>query len=130
MVGGGGVPVTRNANDKLVNVEAVIDKDRSSRLLAEGIGADAFIILTDVNAVATRFGHPDSQDIRCATPEGMDQFDFASGSMGPKVEAAVQFARNTGKMAAIGSLNEAADILTSDSGTVIREDASQPIAFY
>ena len=128
--GGGGVPVTRTAEGTLEGVEAVIDKDRASRVLAEGIEADAFIILSDVEAVATNFGHPDSKDIRCATPEAMDQFGFAAGSMGPKVEAATQFVRNGGKMAAIGSLEYAAEILTSDSGTVIRNDVTGGVTYY
>ncbi|OED44940.1 carbamate kinase [Endozoicomonas sp. (ex Bugula neritina AB1)] len=128
--GGGGVPVTQSPEGELQNVEAVIDKDRSSRLLAEGIGADAFLILTDVPAVATDFGHPDSKNIRCATPEAMDQFNFVAGSMGPKVESVVEFVRNGGKMAAIGSLDQAVEILTSDSGTVIRQDVTGDIKFY
>ena len=128
--GGGGVPVHHNSYGKLEGIEAVIDKDRATRLLAEGLDADAFLILTDVSAVATNFKQPDSQDIRTATPEAMDRFDFASGSMGPKVEAAKDFVRNTGKIAAIGSLEYAADILTSDSGTVIRNDVSRNITFY
>ena len=128
--GGGGVPVCRNSFGELEGVEAVIDKDRATRLLAEGLKADAFLILTDVSAVATKFGQPDSKDIHTATPAAMDQFDFASGSMGPKVESVVDFVRNTGKMAAIGSLEQAADILTSDAGTVIREDVSRGIIYY
>ncbi|MDD7804081.1 MAG: carbamate kinase [Endozoicomonas sp. (ex Botrylloides leachii)] len=128
--GGGGVPVTRTAEGQLEGIEAVIDKDRASRVLAEGINADAFIILTDVKAVATRFGHPDSRDIRCATPEVMDTFGFANGSMGPKVEAATQFVRNGGKMAAIGSLEYAAEILTRHSGTVICNDLVGGVSYY
>ena len=128
--GGGGVPVTRDAENKLHGVEAVIDKDRASRVLAEGLQADVFLILTDVHAVATHFGQPDSREIHQATPETMAQFDFAAGSMGPKVEAAIQFVRNGGKMAGIGSLEEAASILTSDSGTVIRNDARAGISYY
>ncbi|OED41452.1 carbamate kinase [Endozoicomonas sp. (ex Bugula neritina AB1)] len=128
--GGGGVPVSRNSEGHLEGVEAVIDKDRATRLLAEGLEADAFLILTDIKAVATRFGQPDSEEIHSATPEMMETFDFASGSMGPKVEAVIQFVRNTGKMAAIGSLDQAADILTSDSGTVIRNDVSGNIQYY
>ncbi|PJE78005.1 Carbamate kinase 1 [invertebrate metagenome] len=98
--------------------------------MAEGLHADAFIILTDVEAVATAFGKPESKNIHWATPAGMDQFDFAAGSMGPKVESVVQFVRNGGKMAAIGSLDNAAAILTGDSGTVIRPDVKDDIAFY
>ncbi len=128
--GGGGVPVMRTAEGQLKGVEAVIDKDRASRVLAEGIEADAYIILSDVEAVATNFGQPDSRDIRCATPDAMDEFGFAAGSMGPKVEAATQFVRNGGKMAAIGSLEYAAEILTSDSGTVIRNDVTGGVTYY
>ena len=128
--GGGGVPVTRDSSGKLEGIEAVIDKDRASRVLAEGLEADAFLILTDVRAVATNFGQPDSQDIRCATPEAMTALNFAAGSMGPKVEAAVAFVRNGGKMAAIGSLEQAAEILTRDSGTVITNDVKDGISYY
>lgn len=128
--GGGGVPVASDSSGKLKGVEAVIDKDRASRLLAEGLEADAFLILTDVQAVATNFGQPDSKDIRCATPEAMTALNFAAGSMGPKVEAAVAFVRNGGKMAAIGSLMQAAEILTMDSGTVITNDVSSGISYY
>lgn len=128
--GGGGVPVARNSSGELEGIEAVIDKDRASRVLAEGLEADAFLILTDVQAVATNFGQPDSQDIRCATPEAMEALNFAAGSMGPKVEAAVAFVRNGGKMAAIGSLAQAAEILTQDSGTVITNDVDGGISYY
>ncbi|MFK0573346.1 carbamate kinase [Endozoicomonas sp.] len=128
--GGGGVPVMRNSDGQLEGVEAVIDKDRASRLLAEGIEADAYLILTDVAAVATNFGKPDSQDIRRATPEAMEALNFAAGSMGPKVEAVIGFVRNGGKMAAIGSLEQAAEILTSDSGTVISNDVPGGISYY
>ena len=128
--GGGGVPVYKNTAGELEGIEAVIDKDRASRLLAEGLNADAFLILTDVKAVATDFGQPGSRDIHTATPQALGQFNFASGSMGPKIESAVEFVQNTGKIAGIGSLDFAADILTSDSGTVIRNDVSNGISFY
>ena len=128
--GGGSVPVYRTDDGILEGVEAVIDKDRASRMLAEGLEADAFLILTDVSAVATNFGQPDSRDIRRATPEAMDSLNFAAGSMGPKVESVVQFVRNGGKMAAIGSLEEAAEILMSDSGTVISNDVPDGMSFY
>ena len=128
--GGGGVPVRREADGTLVGVEAVIDKDRASRVLAEGIDADALLILSDVTAVATNFGQPDSKNIKCITPDAMDQFNFAAGSMGPKVEACVQFVRNGGRMAAIGSLEYAAEILTGDSGTIIHNDVSGGVSFY
>lgn len=128
--GGGGVPVKRLEGGQLEGVEAVVDKDRASRLLAEGIEADAFLILSDVEAVATNFGHPDSRNIHSVTPEEMDQFNFAAGSMGPKVEAAVQFVRSGGKLAGIGSLEKAAEILTGDSGTVVRNDVAEGIRYY
>ena len=128
--GGGGVPVKRDAEGKLVGVEAVIDKDRASRILAEGIDADALLILSDVEAVATNFGQPDSQNIQYITPDEMDKFNFAAGSMGPKVEACVQFVRNGGKMAAIGSLAKAEKILTGESGTVIRNDVTGGVCYY
>ena len=128
--GGGGVPVTRDAEGKLVPVEAVVDKDRASVVLAEGLEADALLILTDVPAVATNFGQPDSKNIHSATPDVMDSFGFAAGSMGPKVEACCNFVRNGGKMAAIGSLDQAAEILTGDSGTVVRADVRDGVRYY
>ncbi len=128
--GGGGVPVTQDGQGRLTGVEAVIDKDRASRILAEGLEADALLILSDVAAVATNYGQPDSRDIQSITPDQLDTYDFAAGSMGPKVEACAQFVRNGGKMAAIGSLARVSEILTGDAGTVIRQQVKGDVCFY
>ncbi|PVZ71737.1 carbamate kinase [Pelagibaculum spongiae] len=127
--GGGGIPVKR-INGKLEGVEAVIDKDRASRVLARDIGADALLILTDVAAVATQYGDPASQDIRLATPDKMDSFGFSAGSMGPKVEAANGFVRDGGKLSGIGSLEQAAEIIEGLAGTTIKAEVENEIQYY
>jgi carbamate kinase len=117
--GGGGVPVIRHADGTLEGVEAVIDKDLTAALLAQTLGADALLLLTDVAAVETHFGQPGSQTIRAATPAELRIYGFPSGSMGPKVEAACRFVEGTGGLAAIGSLNDAAAVLAGATGTRI-----------
>lgn len=82
--GGGGIPVVRRADGSLVGVQAVIDKDRTAGLLAQEIGADALLLLTDVDAVYFDWGMPSQKAIRRATPARMRQGDFAAGSMGPR----------------------------------------------
>lgn len=117
--GGGGVPVVRHRDGTLDGVEAVIDKDLTASLLAETLGADALLLLTDVAAVETRYGEPGSAPIRRAGAAELRARGFAAGSMGPKVEAACRFAERTGGMAAIGSLTEAADVLAGRAGTLV-----------
>lgn len=115
--GGGGIPVIRQADGSEVGVEAVIDKDRSSALLARLINADCLVMLTDVKSVELGFGTPDARAIRHATPEMLADYEFPAGSMGPKVEAACSFVKETGGFAAIGALDEIAKILTGEAGT-------------
>lgn len=115
--GGGGVPVVRHVDGTLEGVEAVIDKDLTAALLAERLGADALLLLTDVSAVETNYGRADSSPIAVATAAELRSFGFASGSMGPKVEAACRFAERTGGLAAIGSLTDAAAVLAGTTGT-------------
>lgn len=117
--GGGGVPVVEAATGGLAGVEAVIDKDLTAALLAEELGADALVLLTDVHGVETDFGKPGSEIIRQATPAEMRRRDFPAGSMGPKVDAACRFAERTGGIAAIGSLTEAGAVLAGAAGTRI-----------
>ena len=117
--GGGGVPVMRTADGELAGVEAVIDKDLTAALIAEAIGADALLLLTDVAAVSTDFTNPTAPLITRATAPEMRERRFAEGSMGPKVDAACRFVERTGHTAAIGALGHALEILAGTSGTLI-----------
>ncbi|NPC96565.1 carbamate kinase [Nocardioides sp. zg-DK7169] len=117
--GGGGVPVVRDEVGELCGVEAVVDKDLASSVLAEALDADALMVLTDVPAVMKDFGTPDQAPIHRETPPGLRAVTYAAGSMGPKVEAACRFVEVTGGMAAIGSLDEASAILDGKSGTIV-----------
>lgn len=117
--GGGGIPVMRNADADMEGVEAVIDKDRTSALLAVELKADALLLLTDVEAVFRDFDTPDKRAIGDTTPDTLDDLDLAPGSMGPKVAAAASFVRDTGKFAGIGQLSDAQAILESRAGTRI-----------
>lgn len=117
--GGGGVPVVRDEEGKLVGVEAVVDKDLTAAVLAEALEADALLILTDVPAVIANYGQPNAAPISRATPKMMREQDLATGSMGPKVEAACRFVELTGDMAAVGRLEDAAALLEGTTGTII-----------
>ena len=115
--GGGGIPVAQRADGSYVGVEAVIDKDHASALLAAELNAEAFLMLTDVAAVFTGWGTPEQAALGDVTPQKLAALDFAAGSMGPKVQAACDFVIRTGGMAGIGSLDDAADILLHQAGT-------------
>lgn len=122
--GGGGIPVTENPDGTLEGVAAVIDKDFAAELLAEQVGADALLILTEVEKVAIRFGQPDQEDLsRLSLAEAaryVEEGQFGVGSMLPKVEAAMKFVRaNPGKRAIITSLDKALDALDGKTGTVV-----------
>jgi carbamate kinase len=117
--GGGGVPVMTDSSGALRGVEAVVDKDLTSALLARAVDADALLLLTDVEAVIDGFGTPDARPIRQITPAEMRARSFPAGSMGPKVEAACRFAEATGRMAAIGHLDAAPAMLRRSAGTII-----------
>jgi carbamate kinase len=126
--GGGGIPAVYTdepvpAGRRLAGVEAVIDKDLASALLAADLGADALIIATDVDAVYAEWGTPRQRAIRRATPRALAASAFAEGSMGPKVRAACAFVEQTGGFAAIGSIDHAAELLRRDGGTVVSLDA-------
>jgi carbamate kinase len=127
--GGGGIPVMytdapATAGRQLVGVEAVIDKDLASALLAKDLRADALLIVTDVDAVYADWGTPDQRAIRRATPEALAEAEFAAGSMGPKVRAACSFVEQTGGLAAIGSISDTAALLRGEAGTIVTIDAS------
>jgi len=117
--GGGGIPVARATDGTLHGVEAVIDKDLTSGLLAAELGAMELLMLTDVEAVIDGWGTDRPQPIRSTTPSQLRAGGWAAGSMGPKVEAACRFAERTGRPARIGSLDRAAEVLAGLSGTVV-----------
>ena len=119
--GGGGVPVTRGASGVFRGVEAVVDKDLTASLLAQGIEADALLLLTDVAAVQDGYGTPGARPINHATPTELRGRSFPTGSMGPKIEAACRFVERTGKMAAIGQLADAQALLDRKAGTIIAQ---------
>jgi carbamate kinase len=126
--GGGGIPVMYTddpvpAGRQLVGVEAVIDKDLASALLARDLRADALAIVTDVDAVYSDWGTPDQRAIRRATPEALAETEFAAGSMGPKVRAACSFVEQTGGLAAIGSISDTPALLRGEAGTVVTREA-------
>jgi carbamate kinase len=117
--GGGGIPVSVNGGEDLHGVEAVIDKDLAAELLARSLDADVLLMLTDVSAVMDGWGTPEAAPIRKATAAELRAREWASGSMGPKVEAACRFVEATGGTAAIGALEDAHRILAGDAGTIV-----------
>ena len=117
--GGGGVPVIRNEDGHLEGVEAVVDKDLATAVLAQSLEADALLLLTDVPAVYRGYGTTRAQAILRATPAALRREQFPAGSMGPKVEAVCRFVEITGDLAAIGSLTDAERILAGKAGTVV-----------
>lgn len=117
--GGGGVPVIRNEQGHLEGVEAVVDKDLTSSVLAEALEADALLVLTDVPHVVRHFGTPDAEPILRATPAALQRESFPAGSMGPKVDAVCRFVEVTGDMAAIGRLEDAQAIIAGEAGTIV-----------
>lgn len=132
--GGGGIPVVRKPTDERsedrgggeIGIEAVIDKDLASALLAQDLAADALLLLTDVAQVALGFGTDRARGIRRASPAQLAPLvaaEFPPGSMGPKVEAACAFVSATGGFAAIGAIEDAVAICESRLGTRIDRDA-------
>ena len=127
--GGGGIPTMfveepAPAGRRLVGVEAVIDKDRASALLATDLRAGALLIATDVDAVYLGWGTPQPRAVRRAAPEALARESFAAGSMGPKVEAACGFVEHTGGLAGIGSLADVGLMLRGEAGTVVTPAAT------
>jgi carbamate kinase len=126
--GGGGIP-TRYVDEavpagrRLEGVEAVIDKDLASALLAVDLDADLLAIVTDVDATYADWGTPEQRAIRRGTPEALRAHGFAEGSMGPKVLAACQFVERTGKRAVIGSMKDTPALLKGEAGTTVTLEA-------
>ena len=125
--GGGGIPTMYDPAKKrwLTGIEAVIDKDLASELLAEMVDADLFVIATDVKGVFLDWGKPEQRMLEKITPGELKEHPFPAGSMGPKVAAAVQFVERTGKRAAIGSLEDIERIVAGKAGTNVVPD--QPV---
>jgi carbamate kinase len=123
--GGGGIPMVSD-DGRLRGVEAVLDKDLTGALLARTVGADCFVIATDVDAAAIRFGTPEQEWLGAVTPTRLRALvaegHFASGSMGPKVEAGLRFVEQGGARAVITSLNRLRDGLDGAAGTRIEPE--------
>jgi carbamate kinase len=119
--GGGGIPTMYlpDGTRTLVGVEAVIDKDLASLLLTKELDADLFVMATDVDGVYADWGLPTQRKLEWVTPDELRQHPFPAGSMGPKVDAAIQFVEQTGKRAAIGSLEDIAQIVAGRAGTSV-----------
>jgi carbamate kinase len=115
--GGGGIPVVRGADGRMDGVEAVIDKDRTAALLAQSLGADALLMLTDVEAVFSDWGTPEQAVISDTTPRELETMTFAAGSMGPKIASGCAFVRGGGRVSGIGRLEDARAILEGTAGT-------------
>ena len=123
LAGGGGIPVVE-ARDGLEGVEAVVDKDLAAALAAKELGADLFLVLTDVPAVMTDFGTPDQRALGEVSVSDLESHDFPAGSMGPKVEAVCEFVRRTGSRAAIGSLDDVLAVMDGAAGTQVTSSGS------
>ena len=124
--GGGGIPVRRGPEGQLHGVEAVIDKDATAALLAQNLAAEALLLLTDVPAVELDYGTPNARSIDRISARELEELQFPSGSMGPKVAAACRFVRGTHHVAAIGRLEDAAEVLAGTAGTTIYDGTLQP----
>lgn len=120
--GGGGIP-TAYRDGKLYGVEAVIDKDLAAGLLARGLNARLFVMLTDVDHVYLDYGKPNQRAIRAAHLDALEKLSFDAGSMGPKIRGACRFVRDTGGRSAIGSLADLYDIVEGRAGTQISMQA-------
>ena len=129
--GGGGVPCVKNAQGQLTGVEAVVDKDLATAVIANHLDADLFIIATDVNAACVNFQKEGERKIAKANPAALEALsaEFAAGSMGPKVQAVINFVKATGKDAAIGSLADIEDIVAGKAGTRVSLSVDE-VVFY
>ena len=120
--GGGGIPTMYESDSTLVGVEAVIDKDLATELLARELEADLFIMATDADALYLNWGSEDARAIKTAGFIDLNEHQFAAGSMGPKVEAACHFVQQTGQRAAIGDLKDLDKMIHGQAGTTVLPD--------
>jgi carbamate kinase len=128
--GGGGIPVVKDEKTKhLVGKEAVVDKDRAAAVAAIELNMDLFIILSDVDAVYVDWGKTTQRAIKTISPQQLNEMNFAQGSMGPKIEAACEFVRATGKTAVIGDLFQGDSLINGTSGTTIKNGINN-ITYY
>lgn len=127
--GGGGIPVVRDADGRLRGVEAVIDKDLTAALMAHALDADVLVIATDVDHAAIDFGTPQQRELERVTIEQMRAYaadgQFASGSMGPKVDAALRFVEQGGPRSVITSLTHITDAVEGNFGTCIEKPTTR-----
>ncbi|KAL7527034.1 hypothetical protein ACHAXR_004184 [Thalassiosira sp. AJA248-18] len=142
--GGGGIPVVIDrAENRLKGIEAVIDKDRAACMLGKTLGADGLMILTDVPGVALNYGKCNEKYIRSASPERMLELarsddgnsNFPAGSMGPKIESAIEFVQSENsiesKWSMIGSLKKAKSMMQGEAGTLVtNEHGVDHLEFY
>ncbi len=125
--GGGGIPVISQEDGALIGVEAVIDKDLASALLAQEMQADLLLLLTDVDAVYQNWGEANTCAIKRISPQAIKTFSFAPGSMAPKVQAAIEFVEQSGGAACIGSLGDAAAVINGEAGTLISKEETETV---
>ena len=123
--GGGGIPTVCREDGSLIGVEAVIDKDLASSLLARQLKAQALLMLTDVDAIYESWDDPRGHAIRRISPRAIRKLQFDAGSMGPKVDAACEFVEKTAGVAGVGQLKDACNILSGKAGTVITQEATE-----
>jgi carbamate kinase len=119
--GGGGIPVLRKPNGDYEGIDAVIDKDLASRLMANRLGADLLVISTGVPTVMIDYGTPDQKEIRKAGIDELEQYlaegQFPAGSMGPKIQAAMDFIRNGGREVIITNPENLGRAFRNEAGT-------------
>ena len=120
--GGGGIPVVEENDGRQRGIEAVIDKDLASAVLARDLRVDTLVLATDVDAVYENYGTAGQRPIRSATPAALRGHDFPAGSMAPKVEAICRFVEQTGGRGVIGSLEEIDQLLDGEGGTQVLPD--------
>jgi carbamate kinase len=124
--GGGGIPVSRQFDGTFHGVEAVIDKDLASSLLARLLGCEMLCIITGVDRVALHYGKPDQREIESATASELARYaaegHFPAGSMGPKIQAAIEFVQGGGREVVITSPSKLVEALDGKSGTRVRRD--------
>ena len=123
--GGGGIPTICRQDGTLVGVEAVIDKDMASSLLAQEMKADLLLMLTDVDAVYQNWGKANARAIKRISPQDIKAFSFAPGTMDPKVQAAIEFVEQSGGFACIGTLEGAAALMNGEAGTLISKEVTE-----